>query len=279
MINTLMLQYKTREPLLALYLLLFFSIFLFLGANSTIAVNIHNAGSNKLHVAKHETSALRDDFVYLDQIDPSIIVDIRYSSSNNLQKRPIAGIKNNRAVLTIEAALALKSVQDELKLRGYSLVVYNAYIPKQAYLQILDAFKEGLIDKACFPNISTEELHRTGYIREKIDNTRGSTIDVSIIALNKKLRKEHAILKHIVHNDNHCIEYLDDGSEDMGTSYDTFDELSKHNNNIIAIEAQMNRELLKEKMEAQGFMPSNLVWWKYTYAREPYLDSQFDFEI
>lgn len=224
---------------------------------------------------------IKSGFVYLDQVSSSIRVDIRYASDNNLLGKPLAGIGQNRAVLTREAAAALAEVQEELLLRGYSLVVYNAYIPQQAVKQIEEAISMGISDEMknlYFPNLSADDLASQGYLREKRDNIRGSSVDVSIIPVSKDMKKRYFARKRSYSESRH-MRFLDDGTSDMGTSYDTFDSLSCHACAEVTLDVQSNRALLKELMENYGFKASNLVWWKYTYIREPFPDSSFDFNI
>ena len=75
---------------------------------------------------------LDDGFVYLKDIDNSIIVDLKYFSSENFTGQYVNGYHSNTAILTKEAALALSNVQDDLKKLGYSLVLYDAYRPQSA---------------------------------------------------------------------------------------------------------------------------------------------------
>lgn len=226
-------------------------------------------------------SALKSGFIYVDQVSPSIKVDIRYASSNNFLGRSLVGMNNNRAALSIDVALALEKVQDELELRGYSLVIYNAYIPYKAARQ-MEELQSNMISKDLqklyYPNLSSEQLVLQGYIREKTDNIRGSTVDVSIIPANGQL-KSNFVPRKRAYSNNRNMQFMDDGTIDMGTSYDTFDSLSAHQCEDITLEAKNNRNLLKEVMESHGFRASNLVWWKYTYIREPFSDSSFDFDI
>lgn len=224
---------------------------------------------------------LRSGFIYVDQVAPSIKVNIKYSNANNFLGKSLAGMNNNRAALTIDTALALEKVQDELELKGYSLVVYNAYIPQKAVRQMKQLeFNTTAQDlrKLYYPNLSPEQLISQGYIKEKTDNIRGSTVDVSIIPINKQLKNHFGIRKRAYSNNRH-MQFIDDGTVDMGTSYDTFDALSSHQCEDITMEAKHNRNLLKETMESYGFRASNLVWWKYTYIREPFADSSFDFDV
>jgi D-alanyl-D-alanine dipeptidase len=65
----------------------------------------------------------------------------------------------------------------------------------------------------------------------------------------------------------------------MGSSYDLLDELSCHECQTIHTEAKNNRKMLKDVMESYGFVSNSKVWWQYTLTREPYSDTEFDFEV
>src|SRR5260370_713969 len=76
--------------------------------------------------------ALPQDFVYLNQIDPSIVQDMRYASDHNFVGRPIKGYDAKTCILTMQAARALKNVQQELLKHSLSLKVYDCYRPTMA---------------------------------------------------------------------------------------------------------------------------------------------------
>jgi D-alanyl-D-alanine dipeptidase len=56
---------------------------------------------------------LPKDFVYLKDIEPTIIENLRYFSNENFMGRKIDGYKANRVILTSEAAIALVKIQQE----------------------------------------------------------------------------------------------------------------------------------------------------------------------
>jgi D-alanyl-D-alanine dipeptidase len=47
-------------------------------------------------------------FVYLEDIAPTIQIELRYFSDNNFIGKPIPGYKNNRLIITEETAKSLK---------------------------------------------------------------------------------------------------------------------------------------------------------------------------
>ena len=56
---------------------------------------------------------LEDGFVYLKDIDHSVLVDLKYYSSENFTGQLVEGYHSNTAILTNEAALALSNAQDD----------------------------------------------------------------------------------------------------------------------------------------------------------------------
>lgn len=225
---------------------------------------------------------LKSGFVYLDVLDPSIRVDIRYSTNDNLTGRPLPGMGSGRAVLTREAAMALVEVQEELILHGYTLVVYNAYMPLKAYKTLeewvlSDEFKETQ-DKYC-PNYSGPEVIETGYVPDKYAHVRGSTVSVTMIPIHDRIKHTHSYRNKTIKGSKAKFVYVDDGTVNMGTSYDFLDPVSCHSFGGLHEDAMINRQLLREMMENHGFKASDKVWWQYTYQREPFVDSEFNFDI
>lgn len=226
----------------------------------------------------------RQYFADIRQIDPTIIVDLKYASNDNFLKQPVSGYNHLEALLTFEAAKALRAVQEYLVMRGFCLVVYDAYHPVKSYraIEAWASSEESNEDKSVksfyYPNIDKTALITDGYISNKLDHTRGSTVDVTIISFRQKLNKPYSI-KKLSYKKNLSIIYRDDGTLNMGSSYDTFDPISMHDNNLISEEARENRALLKEAMESHGFIANKKLWWQYSLAREPFLDTKFDFDL
>ena len=68
----------------------------------------------------------------LGEFIPDIIQEIRYYSTYNFVGDRIDGYQQPCALMTIEAAQALKNVSDYVKKFGYRLKVYDAYRPQMA---------------------------------------------------------------------------------------------------------------------------------------------------
>ena len=72
------------------------------------------------------------DFVVLAEEVPDVILEIRYYSTYNFVGDRIDGYEEPIALITKEAAKALKKASDELKSKGYRLKIYDAYRPQKA---------------------------------------------------------------------------------------------------------------------------------------------------
>ncbi len=71
-------------------------------------------------------------FVLLGDFVPGIVQEIRYYSTYNFIGDRIDGYEEPVALLTREAARALKSAANELNVQGYRLKVFDAYRPVRA---------------------------------------------------------------------------------------------------------------------------------------------------
>tara|TARA_B100001939_G_scaffold347710_1_gene370238 strand:+ start:3566 stop:4228 length:663 start_codon:yes stop_codon:yes gene_type:complete len=201
--------------------------------------------------------ALDDGFVYLKDIDNSIIVDLKYFSSENFTGQYVHGYHSNTAILTKEAALALSNVQDDLKKLGYSLVLYDAYRPQSAvdfFVQWSTDLSDTIKKAIYYPDIKKSQLFELGYIAHKSGHSRGSTVDVSLLKIssNKEL--------------------------DMGTVFDYFGVESHTFFDEISENQKANRLLLYKVMTDNGFKNYSKEWWHYTLEDEPF-EKYFNFLI
>ena len=78
------------------------------------------------------------DFVLLTDVVPDAILEIRYYSTYNFVGDRIDGYEQPTALLTKEAAAALKNASDELKAKGYRLKIYDAYRPQKAVTHFMN---------------------------------------------------------------------------------------------------------------------------------------------
>lgn len=72
------------------------------------------------------------DFGIINDKVPDALLEIRYYSTCNFVGESIDGYEEPFALMTREAAKALKAVSDELFAKGYRLKIYEAYRPQNA---------------------------------------------------------------------------------------------------------------------------------------------------
>ena len=201
---------------------------------------------------------LPKNFVYLEDIVPSIRIELRYFSNNNFIGKPIDGYLKDSLIISTPAAKALKEIQTKLILSGLSLKIFDAYRPQQAvdhFVRWAKVMNDTLMKQFYYPDVQKSELFTLGFIASKSGHTRGSTVDLSIVDV--KTNKE----------------------VDMGSSYDFFGEKSHPFYKKIT-EAQMkNRMLLRTIMIKNGFIPYDNEWWHFTLKDEPYPTTYFNFLI
>lgn len=246
-----------------------------------VLVAVATAGWALGGCAELPKSHLPDGFVYLRDVDPSIVESVRYASQDNFMSRPVVGYEAPRIVLTRQAAQAIKKVQAELRTRGLSLIVYDGYRPQCA----VDAFcawgKDPRDDAGkmfYYPTITKKEIFAREMIATKSSHSRGSTLDLSLISLGGYLMEPPRIETRFL-NDKTEIPYLHDGSIDMGGSFDLFHEASSHDSPLVSKTAQTHRVFLKKLMERHGFVAHPQEWWHYTLKNEPYPKTYFNFAI
>lgn len=223
------------------------------------------------------------DFVDLSEIDPTIRSSLRYLTSENFLGTPVRGYKNNVVMLTRPAAEALKRVQEAVKKDGYSLVVYDAYRPQTA----VDHFAEWgknpndvLKKDYYYPYVSKEEVFQQGYVAKRSGHSAGSVVDITIIEVDKKIHPVKAAKRTLT--DGTEVYFLDDGTVDMGTSFDFFGKASHSGTNLlVSPQANKMRDYLATKMAEGGFEVLPTEWWHFRLKEElePHRGQFFDFPI
>ena len=197
-------------------------------------------------------------FVVLADYVPGIVQEIRYHSSYNFVGERIDGYEEPIALLTREAARALKNVSNELMVQGYRLKVFDAYRPVSAvkHFMLWGIEDTDIRMKPYFyPNLEKQELFKKGYIAKLSSHSRGSAVDLTL--LDMRTGKE----------------------VDMGSSFDFFGEISHPDYRGIT-EAQFeNRMMLRNVMMRGGFSPISCEWWHFRLTDEPYPDTYFEFPV
>src|SRR4051812_31091740 len=77
------------------------------------------------------TAPTDNDFVDIRSVDPTIVVDLRYASSDNFVRRALYPV-NMPALVRFSVARRLAIAQAFVKPYGYRLKIWDAYRPKAA---------------------------------------------------------------------------------------------------------------------------------------------------
>ena len=209
---------------------------------------------NYKEMVTHDASG----FVLLADYVPSIIQEIRYYSTYNFIGERITGYEEPCALVTKEAARALKSVSGEMASQGYRLKVFDAYRPATAVKHFVQWSVDDLdlrMKPFFYPDLEKAELFQRGYIAKESSHSRGSTVDLTL--LNMSIGKE----------------------VDMGGPFDLFSEVSHPDYDGVTREQYVNRMFLRDAMMRNGFEPIDCEWWHFTLSNEPYPDTYFEFPV
>lgn len=166
------------------------------------------------------------DVVELVKLDATIHLDIRYATNNNIVGRPV--YKEARAFLQRPAAEAVVKVHEALKPLGYGLLIFDGYRPWS-------------VTKLFWDITALENKKFVANPKEGSRHNRGCAIDLSLYE-------------------------LESGKEvEMTGQYDEMSDRSDINYTGGTAEQRQLRDLLKNKMEANGFTVYEYEWWHYDF--------------
>ena len=198
------------------------------------------------------------DFVLLSDYVPGIVQEIRYYSTYNFVGDRIDGYEEPVAILSKEAARALKGVANEANAMGYRLKIFDAYRPARAVRHFVFWGIEDLdlrMKPFFYPQLEKQVLFQRGYIAKESSHSRGSTVDLTLLDMGT-------------------------GKEvDMGSPFDLFDPISHPDCREVTDEQYDNRMLLQNLMVRAGFDPIDCEWWHFTLKDEPFPETYFDFPV
>ena len=197
-------------------------------------------------------------FVVLGEYVPGILQEIRYYSTYNFVGERIDGYEEPCALITIEAARALKEVSNAMNAGGFRLKVFDAYRPASA-VRHFELWGIDDMDRRMkpffYPDLEKQDLFKLGYIARRSSHSRGSTVDLTLLDMST-------------------------GREvDMGSPFDLFSEVSHPDSRAVTQEQYDNRMFLQQAMIRHGFKPYDCEWWHFSLADEPYPDTYFEFPV
>jgi D-alanyl-D-alanine dipeptidase len=216
-------------------------------------------------VSQVSAQTLPDDFVYLRDIDPTIIQDIRYATSNNFVGRPLAGYQAGECIVKREVGLRLKAIQAELAKRKLSLKMFDCYRPHRASVDMVRWSRDPHDNGHRFnPDINKRDLFRLGYIASYSQHSTGAALDLTLV----DLAADNSAVFDPAKTYADCTAPVDkrapEGSIDMGTGYDCTDPKGHTRSNAITPEQRHWREVLISAMARQGFVNYSKEWWHFS---------------
>jgi len=166
------------------------------------------------------------DLVELATLDPTLRLDIRYAGTRNFLGTPL--YSQSRAFLQRPAAEALVRVQRALAADGYGLLVHDGYRPWYVTKMFWDA-------------TPPEQHHFVADPAQGSRHNRGCAVDLTLVDLRT-------------------------GREpDMPSLYDEFSERAYPTYAGGSADARAHRDLLRRRMEAEGFTVYEYEWWHFDY--------------
>ncbi|WP_084524047.1 M15 family metallopeptidase [Adhaeribacter aquaticus] len=168
----------------------------------------------------------KTDLVELTQLDSTLHLDIRYATNNNFVGRPV--YTEARAFLQRPAAEALVKVNKELKPLGLGLVIFDGYRPWSV--------------TKLFWDITPKQYKKfVANPKQGSRHNRGCAVDLSLYDLASGKQVE------------------------MPGEYDEMTKRSYPNYMGGTKEQRKMRDLLRSKMEANGFTVFEVEWWHFDY--------------
>lgn len=202
-----------------------------------------------------QAGALPDGFVYLADVAPLVLQDMRYAGTRNFTKAKVPGYKAAECILAEPAAQALSAVSDELAVQGYALKVMDCYRPAKAVRHFAAWAETGSgVDPNYYPRIDRKRLIPEGYIARRSGHSNGYTVDLTL-------------------TDAKGAEF------DMGAPFDFFDPLAHTANMNVDNNAAKRRRMLVAAMAKAGFVNYRREWWHFTFEDRPADAPAHDFDI
>lgn len=188
-------------------------------------------------ICEYEQKMREQGLVNVQEIDPSILVELKYSTTDNFVGKDVYGCITN-CFLQKNPAEMLSNANDLLKRKNgnYRLLVYDGGRPLSSQKVLWNSLTQ------------YSPKQRATYVANPAQGSihnYGSAVDLTIATA--------------------------DGTPlDMGTKYDFFGELAypKKENYFLTIgklskQQIANRQLLRSVMKSAGYMPIEYEWWHF----------------
>ncbi len=206
-------------------------------------------------------------FVFLRDVDPTIIQDIRYASPNNFVGRPLRGYGAGECVVKREVGLRLKAVQQELAAQRLSLKMFDCYRPARAVADMVAWSRDGketAAGKRYNPAFRKADLFRLGYIAARSGHSSGAALDLTLVDLAADNSGKFDPARDYADCTATVERRAPEGSVDMGTGYDCSDVKAHTAAASIDRSQRRWRRMLVAAMARQGFVNYSKEWWHFS---------------
>ena len=164
-----------------------------------------------------------DELVLISEYIPDAVIDLKYATTDNFTKQKIYSFKEPS--LRYGTVKKLAKAQKQLKKKGYTLLIWDAYRPTAAQKKFWD--------------ICPDPKYVSDPSKGFTNHCRGNTVDVSILKT--------------------------DGSPvTMPSDFDDFSKLADRDYSDVSKDAAKNSVLLESVMTDCGFKGYSGEWWHYT---------------
>ena len=193
-------------------------------AIAAVAASISHCASNR--PPQEQGSFRKPELVELVKLDPTIRLDVRYATPNNIVQRPV--YRQARAFLQRPAAEALVRAHRALAERGYGLLVFDGYRPWS-------------VTKIFWDSVRPDQRAFVADPRKGSKHNRGCAVDLSLYDLATSQEVE------------------------MPSAYDETSERASPDYPGGTPEQRARRDLLRAAMEEEGFTVEPNEWWHFNY--------------
>lgn len=152
-----------------------------------------------------------------------LVTEWQYATASNFTKQVL--YKKPAAYMRIEAAITLQKINEELKLQGLGLKIFDAYRPYSVTKKMWEVVPD--------ENYAANPAKGSGH-------NRGAAIDLTLYNLETGIELP------------------------MPTPFDDFTEKAHNNYMNLDSSVLANRKILKDVMVKYGFVPLPTEWWHYS---------------
>lgn len=256
--------------------LMFCIIVAVIGIGNMVVTTSCSNGEEKNSIALSATDD-NSNFVNITDVVPDVILEIRYYGTYNFVGSRIDGYEEPTALLTKQAAKALKAVSDDVMKQGYRLKIYDAYRPQKGvdhFVRWASNLNATEMKDYFYPDLDKNVLFEQEYIYERSGHTRGSTIDLTLFDMKTEKELDMGGTFDWFGPESHP-----DFCGNPETGEYTGDNSKSPKGRSITAQQFANRMILRNAMLPHGFKPLDTEWWHFTLKDEPFPDTYFTFPV